>query len=155
MLPQRASLISSTRRTETPARYILMGGFFYAATNRSLDLPPDYFLVQLYNLFGHGLQTLFRMVCANFILPDTCKSCLFLFSIQFAQFILPYPPPATMVEFSAALTKAGKHITLFYHQCSSIMLSISTSVVFIPSRPILPTAAIVFSISLFTSPSPF
>ena len=62
--------------------------FFHAAPNQFLDLPPDYLLVQLYNLFGHGLQTPFRMVCANFILPDACKPCFFLSSIQFAQFIL-------------------------------------------------------------------
>lgn len=30
------------------------------------------------------------MVCANFILPEFCKPCLFLCSIQFAQFIVPY-----------------------------------------------------------------
>ena len=85
--------------------------FFHAAPNQFLDLPPDYLLVQLYNLFGYGLQTPFRMVCANFILPDACKPCLFLSSIQFAQFILPYPPnPATMVEFSAALTKRPRSI---------------------------------------------
>ena len=77
------------------------GGFFYAATNRSLDLPPDYLLVQLYNLFGHGLQTPFRMVCANFILPDACKPCLFLSSIQFAQFILPYCIPVVDISFRA------------------------------------------------------
>ena len=30
------------------------------------------------------------MVCGNFILPEACKPCLFLSSIQFAQLILPY-----------------------------------------------------------------
>ena len=31
------------------------------------------------------------MVCRNFILPEFCKPCLFLYSIQFAQLIVPYP----------------------------------------------------------------
>ena len=90
MLPQRASLISSTRRTETPARYILMRASSKLQQTGLVICPPDYLLVQLYNLFRHGLQTPFRMVCANFILPDSCKPCLFLSSIQFAQFIVPY-----------------------------------------------------------------
>ena len=37
-----------------------------------------------------GLQTPFRMVCRDFILPEFCKPCLFLSSIQFAQLIVPY-----------------------------------------------------------------
>ena len=37
-----------------------------------------------------GLQTPFRMVCRDFILPEFCKPCLFLCSIQFAQLILHY-----------------------------------------------------------------
>lgn len=32
----------------------------------------------------------FRMVCRNFILPEFCKSCLFLSLFQFAQFIVHY-----------------------------------------------------------------
>ena len=32
------------------------------------------------------------MVCGNFILPEICKLCLFLCSIQFAQLIVPYLP---------------------------------------------------------------
>ena len=63
--------------------------FFHAAPDQLLDLLLDYFLGQLSNLFGHGLQTPFRMVCRNFILPEFCKPCLFLSSIQFAKFILP------------------------------------------------------------------
>ena len=43
------------------------------------------------NFLRHGLQSPFRMVCGNFILPEACKPCLFLSSIQFAQLILPYP----------------------------------------------------------------
>ena len=43
-----------------------------------------------YNLLGHGLQTPFRMVCGNFILPEFCKPCLFLCLFLFAQFIVPY-----------------------------------------------------------------
>ena len=30
------------------------------------------------------------MVCRNFILPETCKPCLFLSTFQFAKLILPY-----------------------------------------------------------------
>ena len=30
------------------------------------------------------------MVCRDFILPEICKPCLFLSSIQFAQLIVPY-----------------------------------------------------------------
>ncbi|MCQ5045919.1 hypothetical protein, partial [Dysosmobacter welbionis] len=56
------------------------------APNQFFDLPLDYFLVQLYNLFGHGLLSPFRMVCRDFILPEGCKPCLFIF----AKLILPY-----------------------------------------------------------------
>ncbi|MGL0866513.1 hypothetical protein ACSTB5_12760, partial [Faecalibacterium duncaniae] len=41
-------------------------------------------------LLGHGLQTPFRMVCGNFILPEFCKPCLFLCLFLFAQLIVPY-----------------------------------------------------------------
>ena len=36
------------------------------------------------------MQTPFGMLYRNFILPEFCKPCLFLSSIQFAQFIVPY-----------------------------------------------------------------
>ncbi len=55
-----------------------------------LELPLDYFFVQLYNLLGHGLPSPFRMVCRDFILPELCKPCLFLSSFQFAKIIVPY-----------------------------------------------------------------
>ena len=64
--------------------------FFYAATDQFFELTLDYFLVQLYNLLGHGLQTPSRIVCRDFILPEICKPCLFLSFFQFAQFIVPY-----------------------------------------------------------------
>ena len=64
--------------------------FFYAAPNQFFDLALDYFLVQLYNLFGHGLLSPFRMVCRDFILPEICKPCLLLSTFQFAKLILPY-----------------------------------------------------------------
>ena len=54
--------------------------FFYAATDQFFELTLDYFLVQLYNLLGHGLQTPFRMVCGNFILPEVCKGRVKIFS---------------------------------------------------------------------------
>ena len=31
------------------------------------------------------------MVCRDFILPEDCKLCLFLFTFQFAKLIVPYP----------------------------------------------------------------
>ena len=63
----------------------------YAATHKFLELPLDYFLIQLYNLFRHGLLAPFRMVCRDFILPEGCKPCLLLFAFQFAKIIVPYP----------------------------------------------------------------
>ena len=59
--------------------------FFHA-----VELSLDYFLVQLYNLLGHGLLPPFRMVCGYFILPEICKPCLYFIFFQFAQFIVPY-----------------------------------------------------------------
>ena len=44
-------------------------------------------LVQLYNFLGHGLQTPFRTMCRDFILPEICKPCLFLFSIPFCNLL--------------------------------------------------------------------
>ena len=63
---------------------------FRTASDKFLVLPLDYFLIQLYSLPRHGLLSLFRMVCRNFILPEICKPCLFLCLFQFAQFILLY-----------------------------------------------------------------
>ena len=43
-----------------------------AAADQFLDLSLDYLLVELYNLFGHGLQFSFRrMLCGNSILPES------------------------------------------------------------------------------------
>ena len=64
--------------------------FLYAAAYEFLELPLDYFFVQLYNLLGHGLPSPFRMVCRDFILPECCKPCPFLSSFQFAKIIVPY-----------------------------------------------------------------
>ena len=50
----------------------------------------DYFLIKLYNLFRYGLLSPFRMVCRDFILPETCKPCLVLSFFQFAKIIVPY-----------------------------------------------------------------
>ena len=61
---------------------------YSTASDQFFELALDYFLVQLYNFLGHGLLSPFRMVCRNFILPEVCKPCLFLF--QFAQLIVPY-----------------------------------------------------------------
>jgi hypothetical protein len=61
-------------------------------------LPLDNFLVELYNVVGHGLPSPFECLCRNFILPETGKPCL-LFLADFAQLIIPYPyaiePPYT------------------------------------------------------------
>src|SRR5699024_7368873 len=65
-------------------------GFLYAASYQFFDLTLDYFLVKMYNLFGHGLLSPFRMVCRDFILPEGCKPCLFLTTFQFAKLIVPY-----------------------------------------------------------------
>ena len=39
----------------------LVGRLLYAAADQLLDLPLDYFLVELYNVVGHGLSSPFRM----------------------------------------------------------------------------------------------
>ena len=83
------------------------------------DLTLDYFFVKLYNLLGHGLLSPFRMVCRNFILPEICKPCLFIF----AKLIVPYRKRRSKISFYArcslikcfflhSLTKA---IRLSYH----------------------------------------
>ncbi|MCQ5045955.1 hypothetical protein, partial [Dysosmobacter welbionis] len=69
------------------------------APNQFFDLPLDYFLVQLYNLFGHGLLSPFRMVCRDFILPEGSKPCLFIF----AKLILPYPPVFSFSDVSLSV----------------------------------------------------
>ena len=51
----------------------------------------DYFLVELYNVVGHGLLSPFECLCSNFILPETGKPCLLFCLLQFAQLIVPYP----------------------------------------------------------------
>ena len=55
----------------------LIQRLFYAATDQFFDLALDNFLVKLYNLFGHGLLSPFRMVCRNFILTETANLVLF------------------------------------------------------------------------------
>ena len=39
----------------------LIEGFLHAAADQLFDLPLDYFLVELYNVVGHGLSSPFRM----------------------------------------------------------------------------------------------
>ena len=63
--------------------------FLHASPNQFLDLPLDNFLVELYNVVGHGLPSPFECLCSNFILPETGKPCL-LFLANFAQLIIPY-----------------------------------------------------------------
>ena len=50
----------------------------YTAPNQFFDLTLDYFIVQLYTLFGYGLLSPFRMMCRNFILSEICQPCLLL-----------------------------------------------------------------------------
>ena len=113
MLPQRASLISSTRRTETPARYILMGASSTLQQTGPLICPLvtysfscTIFSDMVYRLFSEWyVLTLFYQMPANHV------SFYPLFNLRNLSCLI-HPPPATMVEFSAALTKAGKHITV-------------------------------------------
>ena len=43
----------------------LVEGLLYASAHKFLELPLDYFLIQLYNLFRHGLLSPFRMVVSQ------------------------------------------------------------------------------------------
>ena len=43
----------------------LVERLLYAAADQLLDLPLDYFLVELYNVVGHGLSSPFRMCVAT------------------------------------------------------------------------------------------
>ena len=60
------------------------------AADQFLDL-LDNFLVQLYNLLGHGLQSPFRMVCRNFILPEFANYVSF-FLLSFCATYLTLSP---------------------------------------------------------------
>ena len=51
--------------------------FLNASPNQFLDLPLDYFLVELYNFVGHGLSSPFECLCCNFILPETASRVYF------------------------------------------------------------------------------
>ena len=57
-------------------------GFLHAAVHKFFDLTLDNFLVELYNFFGHSLLSPFRMVCANFILPESANY-VFFFAFSF------------------------------------------------------------------------
>ena len=83
---QKGRGIASSRASNT---FLFFACF---AADQFLDLALDNFLVQLYNLLGHGLQSPFRMVCRNFILPEFCKPCLFF-------------PPFNLRNVSDLLTK--------------------------------------------------
>lgn len=64
----------------------LIESFFYAASHQLFNFPLDNFFVQLNNFLGHGLLSPFECLCRNFILPEICKPCLFIF----AKLILPF-----------------------------------------------------------------
>ena len=51
--------------------------FFPTAADQFLDLPLDNFLVQLYNILRHSLLSSFRMVCRDFILPESASHVSF------------------------------------------------------------------------------
>ena len=57
-------------------------GFLHAAAHKFFDLTLDNFLVELYNFLGHSLLSPFRMVCANFILPESANY-VFFFAFSF------------------------------------------------------------------------
>ena len=57
-------------------------GFLHAAAHKFFDLTLDNFLVELYNFLGHSLLSPFRMVCANFILPEPANY-VFFFAFSF------------------------------------------------------------------------
>src|SRR5699024_6284682 len=65
-------------------------GFLHAATDQFLDLPLDYFLVELYNVVGHGLSSPFRMCVATSFYQRPASRVYFFCYFQFAQFIIPY-----------------------------------------------------------------
>ena len=52
--------------------------FLNAAADQFLELPLDYFLVKLYNLFRYGLLSPFRLLCRSSILPNTANHVSFL-----------------------------------------------------------------------------
>ena len=65
----------------------LVEGLFYAASYQLFDLTLDYFLVKLYNLFGHGLLSPFRMVGVTTSFYQVLQTMsLFVF----AKLIVPY-----------------------------------------------------------------
>ena len=52
----------------------------------------------------------------NFILPELCKPCLFLCSIQFAQLILHYPKPKTLDQLRAEKERAETQLAQEQHK---------------------------------------
>lgn len=57
---------------------------------RSLSSPLISPLIWLYNLFGRGFLSPFRMMCRGFILSEHCKPCPFLSTSPFAKFMASY-----------------------------------------------------------------
>lgn len=89
--PGLAALVASCLRQFLSLRLQqLVESLLYATSNQFLDLPLDNFLVELYNVVGHGLPSPFECLCSNFILPETGKPCLLFCFLQFAQFIIHY-----------------------------------------------------------------
>ena len=68
----------------------LVERLLHTAADQLLDLPLDYFLVELYNVVGHGLLSPFRMCVATSFYQRPASRVYFLCSFQFAQFIIPY-----------------------------------------------------------------
>ena len=82
----------------------LVAGFLYASPHQLLPLPPDNFFVSPYNIFGHGMLSLFRMVCRGFILPEICKPCLFICFFNLRNLFYP-------IVAISALYAAYSHLT--------------------------------------------
>ena len=55
----------------------LVQRLFHAAADQFLDLTLDNFLIELYNLLGHSLQSPFECLCGNFILPEPASYVFF------------------------------------------------------------------------------
>ena len=80
----------------------LVQGLLHAAADQFLDLPLDYFLIQLYNFLGHSLLSRFECLCGNFILPEPASYVFFyaIFNLRKLLYIIacfhPFSLPASL-----------------------------------------------------------
>ena len=70
----------------------------HAAADQLLNLPLEYFLVELYNVVGHGLLSPFRMCVATSFYQRLASRVYFYCLFQFAQLIVPYHLQETVTE---------------------------------------------------------